>query len=113
MFRNSKIYSLHQPRQLYFFLDYTPAFLKSQRLQIRFFVLPRSFAVSLFKGFGIIAAARKADGSASGQSAGNPEPERTWVPKNEDAKRFLGKPGEIKETFDKNGYRIFIGTKNI
>lgn len=27
----------------------------------------------LFKGFGIIAAARKADGSVSGQSADNPE----------------------------------------
>ena len=48
---------------------------------------------------------RKGGGSASGQSSGNPEPEQTWVPKNEDAKRFLGKPGEIKETFDKNGER--------
>ena len=31
VFRNSKIYSLHQPRQLYFF-DYTPELLWSQRL---------------------------------------------------------------------------------
>lgn len=45
----------------------------------------------------------KGGGSASGQSSGNPE--STWHPKNEDAKRFLGKPGEIKETFDKNGER--------
>lgn len=113
MFRNSKIYSLHQPRQLCFFLIIHPSFYKVNGYKFDFLyslgVLPYRF----FKGFGIIAAARKADGSASGQSSGNPEPERTWVPKNEDAKRFLGKPGEIKETFNKNGYRIFIGTKNI
>ena len=48
---------------------------------------------------------RKGGGSASGQSSGNPEPEQTWAPKNEEAERFLGKPGEIKETFDKNGER--------
>lgn len=45
----------------------------------------------------------KGGGSAGGQSSGNPEP--TWEPKTEEAKRFLGKPGEIKETFDKNGER--------
>lgn len=45
----------------------------------------------------------KGGGSAGGQSSGNPEP--TWKPKTEEAKRFLGKPGEIKETFDKNGER--------
>lgn len=45
----------------------------------------------------------KGGGSASGQSSGNPKPK--WQPKNEDAKRFLGKPGEIKETVDKNGER--------
>jgi hypothetical protein len=48
---------------------------------------------------------RKGGGSASGQNSGNPEPEQTWSPKNEEAERFLGKPGEIKETFDKNGER--------
>ena len=45
----------------------------------------------------------KGGGSASGQNSGNPEP--IWYPKNEDAKRFLGKPGEMKETIDKNGER--------
>ena len=52
---------------------------------------------------------RKGGGSASGQSSGNPEPEQTWAPKNEDAKRFLGKPGEIKRTFistKKGGYWV-------
>ncbi len=45
----------------------------------------------------------KGGGSAGGQSSGNPKPQ--WHPKNEDAKRFLGEPGEIKETVDKNGER--------
>lgn len=45
----------------------------------------------------------KGGGSASGMDVGNPEPQ--WEPKNEDAKRFLGKPGEIIETYDKNGER--------
>lgn len=45
----------------------------------------------------------KGGGSASGGNSANPKP--TWYPKNEDAKRFLGKPGEIKETVDKNGER--------
>ncbi len=49
---------------------------------------------------------RKGGGSASGQNSGNPEPEQTWAPKNEDAKRFLGEPGEVIETFDKNGERM-------
>jgi len=48
---------------------------------------------------------RKGGGSASEQNSGNPEPEQTWALKNEEAERFLGKPGEIKETFDKNGER--------
>lgn len=48
---------------------------------------------------------RKGGGSASGQSSGNPEAKNSWVPKDEDAKRFLGKPGEIIETVDKNGKR--------
>lgn len=45
----------------------------------------------------------KGGGSAGGGNSANPKP--TWYPKNEDAKRFLGKPGEIKETVDKNGER--------
>ena len=39
---------------------------------------------------------RKGSGSAYGGK---------WKPKKEDDKRLLGKPGEIKETFDKNGER--------
>ena len=55
------------------------------------------------KIFGYIS--NKGGGSADGQSSGNPEPKETWVPKDEEAKRFLGKPGEIIETIDKNGER--------
>lgn len=55
------------------------------------------------KFFGYIS--NKGGGSADGQSSGNPEPKETWVPKDEEAKRFLGKPGEIIETIDKNGER--------
>lgn len=50
---------------------------------------------------------QKGGGSASGQSSGNPKPE--WEPKTEEAKRFLGKPGEIKRTFistKKGGYWV-------
>lgn len=47
----------------------------------------------------------KGGGSASGQSSGNPEPEQTWTPKDKESERFLGKPGEIIETVDKNGER--------
>ena len=49
----------------------------------------------------------KGGGSASGQSSGNPEP--TWEPKTEEAKRFLGKPGEIKKSYistKKGGYLV-------
>ena len=48
---------------------------------------------------------RKGGGSASGQSSGNPEPEQTWTPKDKESERFLGEPGEIIETVDKNGER--------
>ena len=64
------------------------------------FLVTKTFATEILP-VGIV----KGGGSASGQSFGNPEPKQTWVPKNEDAKRFLGKPEEIKETFDKNGER--------
>lgn len=48
----------------------------------------------------------KGGGSANGQNSGNPEPEQIWSPKNKEAERFLGKPGEVIETFDKNGERM-------
>lgn len=61
---------------------------------------------NLSKGFlvkKVCGCVTKGGGSASGMDAGNPEPQ--WEPKNEDAKRFLGKPGEIIETYEKNGDR--------
>lgn len=51
--------------------------------------------------FAYVDSVAKGGGSASGQESGNPKPQ--WQPKNEDAKRFLGEPGEIKETYDSNG----------
>ena len=60
--------------------------------------LSKGFFVKKVCGF-----IEKGGGSASGQNSGNPEP--IWYPKNGDAKRFLGKPGEMKETIDKNGER--------
>ena len=59
------------------------------------------------KIFGYIS--NKGGGSADGQSSGNPEPKETWVPKDEESKRFFGKPGEIKRTFiptKKGGYWV-------
>ena len=61
--------------------------------------------IKTFYGYVERTLSQKGGGSASGQNSGNPEPEQTWSPKNEEAERFLGKPGEIKETFDKNGER--------
>ncbi|MBQ9552564.1 MAG: DUF4417 domain-containing protein [Clostridia bacterium] len=45
----------------------------------------------------------KGGGSAGGASSGNPKPK--WEPKKEEDKRFLGEPGEIKETYNKKGER--------
>lgn len=61
--------------------------------------------IKTFYGYVERPTARKGVGSTDGQSAGNPEPQQAWTPKSKEAERFLGEPGEIIETFDKNGER--------